>query len=78
MLQVIRESIYTRIAGISKEQKLLIPLDFLLDYTSHSIHGIITTWFTQQMIYSPEHMSLQLTRLSLLGIYTAMGITEAK
>ncbi|MNZ38556.1 Bacterial regulatory protein, tetR family [compost metagenome] len=78
MLQVIRESIYTRIAGISKEQKLLIPLDFLLDYTSHSIHGMITTWFAQHMIYSPEHMSLQLTRLSLLGIYTAMGITEAK
>ncbi|WP_239614822.1 TetR/AcrR family transcriptional regulator [Cohnella mopanensis] len=76
MLAVIRESFYQRIARISKDQKLLIPMDVLLDYISYSIHGIITKWLTHQMIYSPEHMSLQLTRLSLLGIYNAMGVTQ--
>ncbi|MNP54787.1 hypothetical protein D3C76_1493740 [compost metagenome] len=76
MLDVIRESFYKRIASISKEHKLLIPLDFLLDYISYSVHGIITKWFAQHMIYSPEHMSLQLTRLALLWIYKAMGTIE--
>jgi AcrR family transcriptional regulator len=74
MLEVIRESFYTRISTIRKEQKLLIPLDILLDYISYSVQGMITKWFAQQMVYSPHHMALQLTRLSLLGIYSAMGV----
>lgn len=76
MAGTIRESFYTHISKISKEQKLLIPLDILLDYISFSVQGIITKWLAQQMIYSPRHMALQLTRLSLLGIYNAMGAAE--
>lgn len=76
MAGTIRESFYNRISNISKEQKLLIPLDILLDYASFAIQGIIKKWLAQQMIYSPHHMALQLTRLSLLGIYNAMGAAE--
>ncbi|WP_159887429.1 TetR/AcrR family transcriptional regulator [Paenibacillus puerhi] len=76
MTEVIRESFYRRISAIRNDQKLLIPLELLLDYTSHSTMGIITKWLAQQMIYSPHHMSLQLTRLSLLGVYRAMGMEE--
>jgi len=76
MLEVIRESFFTRISSISKERKLHVPLDLLLDYISYSIHGMIRKWLVQPMVYSPEHMSLQLTRLSLLGVYRTMGMAE--
>jgi len=75
MLEAIRESIFARASGIAKDQKLLVPLDLLLDYVSYSIHGMIKKWLVQPMVYSPEHMSLQLTRLSLLGVYRAMGLS---
>ncbi|WP_028561092.1 TetR/AcrR family transcriptional regulator [Paenibacillus pinihumi] len=74
MLGVIRDSFYARISNIGKEQKLLIPLDILLDYTSYSAQGIIEKWLSQNMMYSPHYMALQLTRLSLLGVYSSMGL----
>ncbi|MFB9279818.1 TetR/AcrR family transcriptional regulator [Cohnella cellulosilytica] len=76
MLEVIRESFFSRISSISKDQKLLIPLDLLLDYVSYSVHGMIKKWLAQSMVYSPDHMALQLTRLSYLGVYRAMGIPD--
>jgi AcrR family transcriptional regulator len=74
MLEVIRECFFSRISGISKDQQLLIPMDLLLDYVSYSVHGMIKKWLAQSMVYSPDHMALQLTRLSLLGIYKSMGL----
>ncbi|MBJ6363714.1 TetR/AcrR family transcriptional regulator [Paenibacillus sp. MAHUQ-46] len=74
MLEVIRDSFYSRSATISRDQKLLIPLDILLDYISYSTQGIIEKWLSQNMIYSPHYMALQLTRLSVLGVYTSMGL----
>ncbi|MBW7477225.1 TetR/AcrR family transcriptional regulator [Paenibacillus oenotherae] len=76
MTAAIRESLHIRISSMNKEQKLLVSLDILLDYASFSIQGILTKWLAQQSIHSPRHMALQLTRLSLLGIYKATGITE--
>lgn len=76
MLEAIRDSFYSRISNIGKDQKLLIPLDILLDYISCSTRGIIEKWLSQNMMYSPHYMALQLTRLSLLGIYKAMGLNE--
>ncbi|XID93177.1 TetR/AcrR family transcriptional regulator [Paenibacillaceae bacterium WGS1546] len=74
MREVVRESFFARVSAIDKDQKLLVPLDLLLDYISYSVHGIIRKWLVQPMVYSPDHMSLQLTRLSMLGIYRAMGV----
>lgn len=73
--EMIREADYTRITKLQMEQKLLVPLDILLDYTSSSIIGVITNWFANNMIYTPQHMALQLTRLGLLGTYRTMGIS---
>ncbi|MCC3376181.1 TetR family transcriptional regulator C-terminal domain-containing protein [Cohnella sp. REN36] len=58
------------------DQKLLVPLDILLDYLSASTMGSIRTWLSQQMVFSAHYMALQMTRLSMLGIYRAMGLNE--
>lgn len=74
MTKVIRESIYAKIAALSLEKKMMVPLDMLLDYMCTSIMGIIQSWLEQQMIYTPRYIALQLTRLSLLGTYASMGL----
>jgi hypothetical protein len=74
MLEVIRDCFYIRISNFSKDQKLLVPLDILLDNISASMLGTTKKWLEQQMIYTPRYMALQLTRLSMLGLYRAMGV----
>lgn len=78
MHNVVRESMYERILRIGPAQKLLIPLDLLLDYISISLMGIARKWLEQQMIYTPRYMALQLTRLSATGTYAAMGYGSRK
>ncbi|MBB6633512.1 TetR/AcrR family transcriptional regulator [Cohnella thailandensis] len=73
MLESIREFFYLRITSAQPSQKLLVPLDILLDYASSSAMGTIRRWFEQNRIYSPHYMALQLTRISELGFYRAMG-----
>jgi AcrR family transcriptional regulator len=75
MNTVIRDSIYNRILQIGPEHKLLVPMDLLLDYMSTALLGIARKWLEQQTIYSPRYMALQLTRLSQVGTYQAMGLT---
>lgn len=77
ILEVIRDSCYTRISKIGLENKMIVPLDLLLDYFSSSLLGIVRKWLDQQMIYSPRYMALQLTRLSLYGLYNAIGVTNS-
>jgi len=76
MQDIIKESFYIRISKLDLDQKLQVPLDILLDYISCSTQGIIVKWLEDNRIYSPHYMALQLTRLSLLGIYKAMGMKE--
>src|SRR3954469_1365626 len=73
MYEVIRESFYIRVSSMEKEQKLLVPLDILLDYSSSSIIGSTKVWVENNMIYAPHYMALQLTRLAIMGIYKTMG-----
>ncbi|MFJ7679041.1 TetR/AcrR family transcriptional regulator [Peribacillus sp. NPDC097284] len=73
LYKVIRENLYLRISNMSKEQRLLVPLDILLDYSSSSIIGITKVWVEKNMIYSPHYMALQLTRLAIVSLYRAMG-----
>jgi AcrR family transcriptional regulator len=76
MLEVIRESCYTRISNMRMEQKLVVPLDILLDYISSSIIGVVSKWLENNVVYTPRYMALQLTRLAILGTYKAMGKTD--
>ncbi|MFE4810625.1 TetR/AcrR family transcriptional regulator [Peribacillus simplex] len=73
IFEVIRESFYIRVSSMEKEQSLLVPLNILLDYSSSSIMGITKIWVENNMIYSPHYMALQLTRLSIMGLYKTMG-----
>lgn len=76
MLEAIRDSFYIRISNAALDQKLLVPMDIVLDYISSAVMGIIKQWLEQHMIYSPHYMALQLTRLSMLGTYKTMGYME--
>lgn len=69
LFKVIRESLYLRISSLEKGQKLLVPLDILLDYSSSSILGITKVWVENNMIYTPHFMALQLTRLVMNSFY---------
>lgn len=71
--EVVRESFYIRVSNMEKEQKLFVPLDILLDYSSSSIIGITKVWVENNMTYSPHYMALQLTRLAIMGLYKTMG-----
>ncbi|GAB6930749.1 TetR/AcrR family transcriptional regulator C-terminal domain-containing protein [Paenibacillus sp. JCM 10914] len=77
MLAEIRSIFYIRVAGISKEKKLSVPLSILLDYLCSSLYGVSKRWLEQNLTYSSNHMALQMTRLSNLGVYGAMGLQEA-
>ncbi|QAY65244.1 TetR/AcrR family transcriptional regulator [Paenibacillus protaetiae] len=77
LLGFIREAFYDRITALSMEQKQSVPLDLLLDYISFSTFHMARKWLEQRMIYSSRHMALQLTRLSILGAYDAMGVLQA-
>lgn len=76
LYEVIRESFYARIANRKMEQKLSVPLDILLNYSSSSVMGVILNWVNDPTMYTPQYMALQLTRLTMLGIYRTMGLFE--
>jgi AcrR family transcriptional regulator len=76
IFEVIRESIYIRVSSRGKDQELLVPLDILLDYSSSSLIGMTKIWLENNMIYAPQYMALQLTRLAFMGVYKAMGKTD--
>lgn len=76
LFDIIRGSFYTRISDMEKYQKLLVPLDILLDSSTSSLLGITNAWFRDDMAYSPHYMALQLTRLSKLGLYSSIGLDE--
>ncbi|ALS23860.1 TetR/AcrR family transcriptional regulator [Paenibacillus naphthalenovorans] len=76
MQEVIREALYDRISRLRMEQKLSVPLDIVLDYASSSVMGVAENWVKKDIIYSPHHMALQLTRLASLGIYKAIGMED--
>ncbi|GAA3411094.1 TetR/AcrR family transcriptional regulator [Paenibacillus hodogayensis] len=77
MQDIIKSSFFSRISNMGLDQKLQVPLDILLDYIGCSTQGVIATWLFNNRMYSPHYMALQLTRLSSLGIYSAMGIEGA-
>jgi AcrR family transcriptional regulator len=74
MQETIRDCFFRRISGIGMDRKLQVPLDILLDYMSGAAQGIIVKWLGEKIVYSPHYMALQLTRLSILGIYEAAGV----
>ncbi|MDF2644397.1 MAG: TetR family transcriptional regulator [Paenibacillus sp.] len=76
MQKVIREALYERISGLKMEQRLSVPLDIVLDYASFSVMGVAQNWLKNNTVYTPHHMALQLTRLSSLGIYKAIGVEQ--
>ncbi|BBI33303.1 TetR/AcrR family transcriptional regulator [Cohnella abietis] len=76
MTEAIRDFFYMQISNSDRGKNLLIPLDILLDSISSSVMGVIKKWLEQQRIYSSHYMALQLTRLSILGTYKALGYTE--
>ncbi|GGG89274.1 TetR/AcrR family transcriptional regulator [Paenibacillus radicis (ex Gao et al. 2016)] len=73
MFAVIRDAFYARISSLGMSQKQAVPVDLLLDHISFSTFHSAKKWMEQRMIYSSRHMALQLTRLSILGGYRAMG-----
>ncbi|MFC4101541.1 TetR/AcrR family transcriptional regulator [Paenibacillus xanthanilyticus] len=75
---VIRDGFFRRLSKLGLDQKLQVPLDLLLDYVSCSTAGILHKWLSDNTVYSPRHMALQLTRLALLGVYRSMGIDDAE
>lgn len=74
MLEIIRESQFMIISHFKLEQKMLIPMDILLDYLCSSIIGVVEKWYDNGMKYSANYMALQLTRISRLGTDNAMGL----
>ncbi|MGO4347034.1 TetR/AcrR family transcriptional regulator [Paenibacillus sp. MCAF9] len=74
MLEVIRESQFIIISHFKLEQKMLIPMDVLLDYLCSSIIGVVEKWYDNGVKYSANYMALQLTRISMLGTDKAMGL----
>jgi len=74
LLEVLRDSLFSRTVKVGLDNKVIVPLDLLLDYTSSALMGITRTWLSQQMIYTPRYMALQLSRISMTSTYQAMGI----
>ncbi|SFL10113.1 transcriptional regulator, TetR family [Paenibacillus sp. 1_12] len=76
LYEVIRESFYAKISNMKMEQKLSVPLDILLNYSSSSVMGVILNWINDPTMYTPQYMALQLTRLTMLGTYRTMGLFD--
>ncbi|GFN32173.1 TetR/AcrR family transcriptional regulator [Paenibacillus xylaniclasticus] len=75
---LIKDSFFVRISKLGLDQQLQVPLELLLDYVSFSTAGMLDKWLTNERVYSPDHMGLQLTRLAVLGVFPAMGAVSAQ
>ncbi|MEH7458708.1 TetR family transcriptional regulator [Bacillus pseudomycoides] len=56
------------------EEKLVVPRDILISYVTGAHLGMVISWLKQNMPYTPHYMALQLSRLIILGPYTAAGL----
>ncbi|WP_127534343.1 TetR/AcrR family transcriptional regulator [Paenibacillus kobensis] len=78
LTSLIKDNFFIRISNLGLDQQLQVPLELLLDYISFSTAGMLDKWLTNERVYSPDHMGLQLTRLAVLGVYPAMGAASSK
>ncbi|ENQ3079250.1 TetR/AcrR family transcriptional regulator [Bacillus sp. WLY-B-L8] len=56
------------------EEELIVPRDILASYIAGAHLGMIISWLKRNMPYTPHYMALQLSRLIILGPYTAAGL----
>ncbi|MVQ34809.1 TetR family transcriptional regulator [Paenibacillus sp. MAH-34] len=74
MSETIQHTIGQRVDNNRMDQKQPIPLDILLVSMASWIVGMILNWLKQGMIYSPNYMAIQLSRIASIGFYQAMSL----
>ncbi|MDR6880730.1 TetR/AcrR family transcriptional regulator C-terminal domain-containing protein [Bacillus sp. 3255] len=74
MMEAVQHTIGQRIDSNRMDQKQPIPLDILLGSMAIWIVGIVLSWFKQGMMYSPNYMAIQLSRIASIGFYQAMSL----
>ncbi|MBO7743498.1 TetR/AcrR family transcriptional regulator C-terminal domain-containing protein [Paenibacillus sp. MWE-103] len=78
LTEAVHGTLAQRIDDNRMDQKQPIPLDILLDSMSFWITGTAVAWLKQGMIYSPNYMAIQLSRLAAMGFYQAMNYKANK
>jgi AcrR family transcriptional regulator len=74
MIEAIQHTIGQRVDNNRMDQKQPIPLDILLVSMSSWSGGMVLSWLKQGMIYSPNYMAIQLSRIASIGFYQAMSL----
>ncbi|NBD23908.1 TetR/AcrR family transcriptional regulator [Paenibacillus glycinis] len=73
LIETVQQTIGLRIDNNRMDQKQPIPLDILLESMAFWIGGTAISWLKQGMIYSPNYMAIQMSRLAAMGFYQAMN-----
>ncbi|MFC4808111.1 TetR/AcrR family transcriptional regulator [Paenibacillus sp. GCM10023250] len=76
--KTVLNTVAMRIDSNRMDQKQPIPLDILLESMTLWITGTAVSWLKQGMIYSPNYMAIQLSRLAAMGFYRAMNFEANK
>ena len=75
MMKAIQTNLFLSLSiSQPNEEKLVVPRDILISYVTGAHLGMIISWLKQNMPYTPHYMALQLSRLIILGPYTAAGL----
>ncbi|MFC5448576.1 TetR/AcrR family transcriptional regulator [Paenibacillus aestuarii] len=76
--EAIQSTIALRVDNNRMDQKQPIPLDILLGSMACCIAGTAISWLKQGMMYSPNYMAIQLSRVASIGFYQAMSLKVYK
>lgn len=75
MMKAIQTNLFLSLSiSQPNEEKLVVPRDILISYVTGAHLGMVISWLKQNMPYTPHYMALQLSRLIILGPYTAAGL----
>jgi AcrR family transcriptional regulator len=74
--EFMKKNFLQKIGAISKEEDMLVPMDYLLAYVTSAHLGVMQQWLADDMKQSPQEMALILAKMTFFGPGYAAGIRK--
>lgn len=74
--QFMKENFLRKVMSKSNENKLLVPLDPLIEYVSSAHLGVIQHWLDKGMQESPKEMAVLLAKITFYGPARVAGLKK--
>ncbi len=57
-----------------EENKILVPPELAVIYLGSAVEGVLVWWLKNEMPYTSNYMSIQVMRLTVLGLHRSLGL----